>query len=194
MFGSVLLLLLVGHRERSSIVVVAACSRLLCVESCGPSINWLKCGSNVATLNGVPWYRKTPCNRNPTRWQPLSWISKNWCYPCRHYSNTIVLPGGWNFKMTASKSEVYIGPISPCIHDWNKKQHGETILSNMCGKVENKRCQPVTGSRYDITHLLVCIYDSNEIQIRCPSFRDRTTRIDYCGDCPTCGLVVIYRW
>ena len=27
-----------------------------------------------------------------------------------------------------------------------------------------------------------------------PCFRDRATRLDYCGDCPTCGFVRIPRW
>ena len=27
-----------------------------------------------------------------------------------------------------------------------------------------------------------------------PCFRSRATRLDYCGNCSTCGLIVNYRW
>jgi len=57
-----------------------------------------------------------------------------------------------------------------------------------------KRWQTVSGSRDDMTHLSACIHDKNEIQRPHPCFRDQdqATRVDYCGDCPTCRLVVIY--
>ena len=48
--------------------------------------------------------------------------------------------------------------------------------------------RPFTGSRYVITFTLVCIHDSKEIPAAIPMFWGRATRLDYCGDCTTCGL------
>ena len=57
--------------------------------------------------------------------------------------------------------------------------------------VENRRWPPLTGSKNDITYISACLHDSNKIPRLYPCF---SRRLDYCGDCLTCGFVRNGRW